>query len=194
VLSELKTHLQVEANQAYLSQSHAKVFDGSIDVPMIKLSTEPQVIDVQAQALDLAQIAQAGRDAGIELAGRVSGKFPIKLEDMQMSIEQGQLINSGIGQLKVAQNASIEALKAQQPSLKSVIGVLDDLTIDKLTSDVALSPDGWLTLGVKIVGENKAQAQPVNFNYTHQENIFTLFRALRLSDELTQKVEDALTK
>ncbi|CAM4019651.1 YdbH domain-containing protein [Pseudoalteromonas byunsanensis] len=194
VLSNLSAQLQVIDNEAQLQDLNAQVFDGQIHLPLLKLSAAPQQLQLNAQSLDLALIAQAGRDAGIELNGRVSGIFPVTIDNAKVSIEQGKLFNAGIGKLKVAQNASIEALKAQQPSLKSVIGVLDDLTIDTLSSDVALTSDGWLTLAVQINGENKAQAQPVNFNYTHQENIFTLFRALRLSDEITQKVEDALTK
>ncbi|WP_234401210.1 intermembrane phospholipid transport protein YdbH family protein [Pseudoalteromonas sp. T1lg23B] len=194
VLSNLSAQLQVKDNVAQLQDLNAQVFDGQIHLDLLKLSAAPQQLQLSAESLDLGLIAQAGRDAGIELNGRVSGIFPVRIENATVSIEQGKLFNTGIGKLKVAQNASVEALKAQQPSLKSVIGVLDDLTIETLSSDVALTSDGWLTLAVQIIGENKAQAQPVNFNYTHQENIFTLFRALRLSDEITQKVEDALTK
>ncbi|OHU89237.1 MULTISPECIES: intermembrane phospholipid transport protein YdbH family protein [Pseudoalteromonas] len=194
VLTNVSAQLQVEDNLAQLHDLTAQVFDGQVHLALLKLSSAPQQLQLKAQALDLALLAQAGRDAGVELSGRVSGIFPVRIENGTVSIEQGKLFNAGVGNLKVAQNASIEALKTQQPSLESVIGVLDDLTIDTLSSDVVLTSDGWLTLGVQIVGENKAQAQPVNFNYTHQENIFTLFRALRLSDEITQKVEDALTK
>ena len=46
-----------------------------------------------------------------------------------------------------------------------------------------------MTLGVNLQGYNQQQAQQVNFNYNHEENVFTLLRALRLSDEITQKVE-----
>ncbi|MBD1581562.1 intermembrane phospholipid transport protein YdbH family protein [Pseudoalteromonas sp. S16_S37] len=194
VLSNISTWLHVDEGDAYLSDINASLFDGNVSIERLNLSLQPQQVQVKAQSLDLGLIAQAGREAGIELNGRVSGVFPMNIVDAKVSIEQGKLLSIGEGKLQVAQNASIEALKAQQPSLKSVIGVLDDLTIDQLSSDVALTPDGWLTLGVQIVGENKQQAQPVNFNYTHQENIFTLFRALRLTDEITQKVENALTK
>ncbi|BBN80766.1 hypothetical protein PA25_07510 [Pseudoalteromonas sp. A25] len=194
VLSNLSTLLHVDNGLAYVSELDASVFAGSVNIDRLNLSSEPQLVQVNAESLDLGLIAQAGRDAGVELRGKISGTFPMRIVDTNVSIEQGKLLSVGQGKLQVAQNASIEALKAQQPSLKSVIGVLDDLTIDNLSSDVALTPDGWLTLGVQIVGENKQQSQPVNFNYTHQENIFTLFRALRLSDEITQKVEDALTK
>lgn len=111
-----------------------------------------------------------------------------------MRIDSGHIHNVGEGLLKVENNASINALKEQQPSLQTVIGVLDELTIEQLSSGVNLSEDGWLDLDVKITGINKLQQQPVNFNYTHSENVFTLLRALRLSDEITREVENALNK
>jgi hypothetical protein len=130
----------------------------------------------------------------VELTGRVSGELPVEVHDGKVSIIDGKLYNLGSGMLSVSENASVNALKAQQPQLKTVIGLLDNLDIDTLRSDVALTQDGWLTLGVNIKGENKSQAQPVNFNYTHHENIYTLFKALRLNDEISQQVEKALTK
>ena len=194
IFTDIETWLHVEPSQAYLDNLSASVFAGQVKADRVNLSGLPQEIRVLADNLDLGLISHAGREAGIELEGKVSGHFPVHVQEGQVSMSEGVLLNTSEGKLKVAQNASIEALKSQQPSLESVIGVLDDLTIDSLRSDVALAPDGVLTLGVKIVGENKQQAQPVNFNYTHQENIFPLFRMLRLSDDITKRVEEALTK
>jgi hypothetical protein len=194
VLSDLSANYILNSEYAMLSNIRANVFNGQVYVPQFLLFSEQQVLDVQLFNLDLGMLAEAGRDAGVTLSGMVSGKLPISLEKDVISIQNGQLYNVDVGQLLVQNNASVEALKAQQPSLETVIGLLDNLTVHTLSSDVNLSPDGWLTLGVKIIGENEAQAQPVNFNYTHSENIFTLFRALRLSDEITQRVEQALIK
>ncbi|KAF7775344.1 hypothetical protein PCIT_a1517 [Pseudoalteromonas citrea] len=194
VLSNLSADYMLNAQQAILSNIKANVFNGQVYLPQFALFSEQQDLDVSLSNLDLGMLAEAGRDAGIDLSGKISGKLPISLNNGAVSIQNGQLYNVDIGQLLVQNNASVDALKAQQPSLETVIGLLDNLTVNKLMSDVNLTPDGWLTLGVKITGENEAQAQPVNFNYTHSENIFTLFRALRLSDEITQRVEQALTK
>ena len=77
----------------------------------------------------------------------------------------------------------------QQQELQPVLSLLKNLDIQKLNSTVALNSDGWLNLGVNLQGFNEPQQQQVNFNYNHEENVFTLLRALRLSDEITQKVE-----
>jgi hypothetical protein len=176
VLTNITAELQAQANKAWLSSISAEAFDGLLTADKVRLSLAPQRIEAKAENLDLAILAKAGREAGVTLTGRVSGELPIEVRDGKVSIIEGKLYNLGAGMLSVSENASVNALKAQQPQLKTVIGLLDNLDIDTLRSDVALTEDGWLTLGVNIKGENKSQAQPVNFNYTHHENIYTLFR------------------
>ncbi|GMM85917.1 YdbH domain-containing protein [Pseudoalteromonas sp. MTN2-4] len=194
VLTNIEANLQAESGIAWLSDMTAEAFDGELKADKVKLTTELQRIEAKVENLDLAILAKAGREAGVTLTGRVSGELPIEVRDGKVSITEGKLYNLGAGLLSVSENASVNALKAQQPQLKTVIGLLDNLDIDTLHSDVALTEDGWLTLGVNIKGENKSQAQPVNFNYTHHENIYTLFKALRLNDEISQQVEKALTQ
>ncbi|TLX45664.1 hypothetical protein C1E24_17265 [Pseudoalteromonas phenolica] len=194
VLTNITADLQAQDNQAWLSAITAEAFDGLLTANKVRLTQAPQRIEAKAENLDLAILAKAGREAGVTLTGRVSGELPIEVRDGKVSITEGKLYNLGAGLLSVSENASVNALKAQQPQLKTVIGLLDNLDIDTLHSDVALTEDGWLTLGVNIKGENKSQAQPVNFNYTHHENIYTLFKALRLNDEISQQVEKALTQ
>ena len=89
----------------------------------------------------------------------------------------------------ITNNAAFDSVMQQQQELQPVLGLLKNLDIQKLNSSVALKSDGWLKLGVNLQGYNKQAEQQVNFNYNHEENIFTLLRALRLSDEITQKVE-----
>ena len=194
VLTNITADLQAQDNQAWLSAITAEAFDGVLKAGKVMLTAEPQRIEAKAENLDLAILAKAGREAGVELTGRVSGELPIDVRDGKVSISEGRLYNLGSGMLSVSENASVNALKAQQPQLKTVIGLLDNLDIDTLNSEVSLTEGGWLTLGVNIKGENKSQAQPVNFNYTHHENIYTLFKALRLNDEISQQVEKALTQ
>ncbi|WP_440053945.1 YdbH domain-containing protein [Pseudoalteromonas sp. T1lg65] len=194
VLNNFSAELYSDESNFALREIEAQVFGGKVSVENILLSEQPQTVTVNLERLSLDDIAKAGRDVGVELRGRISGNLPVHLDGKTVRIKQGKIENHGEGVLRVENNASINALKEQQPSLQNVIGVLDDLTVESLVSDVSLSPDGWLDLGVRITGVNKAQKQPVNFNYTHSENVFDLLRALRLSDEITREVEKALNQ
>ena len=194
VLENIHAELSSENNQPRLRNIGADIFAGTLNIDELKLSEQPQRFNVTLDKLSLGLLAEAGRDAGVELQGLISGELAVQASDAGIEITAGEVRNVGEGLLKVQENASINALKQQQPSLKTVITVLDELTIEQLNSGVTLGADGWLDLDVKIAGINKRQQQPVNFNYTHSENVFTLLRALRLSDEITREVEKALNK
>ncbi len=194
IVQAITGQLLSEAGVAKLKDINAQVFAGNVGVDEVSLVPTPQVVQVSLDKLSLDLIAASGHDAGVELKGLISGTLPVQLSSSSVRIDSGKIHSVGEGLLKVENNASINALKEQQPSLQTVIGVLDELTIEQLSSGVNLSEDGWLDLDVKITGINKLQQQPVNFNYTHSENVFTLLRALRLSDEITREVENALNK
>ncbi|RZM84757.1 hypothetical protein C3B51_02775 [Pseudoalteromonas rubra] len=192
VLTDVQGQITSDSNLPVLRQFRANVFGGQLAAEQILLSKQDQEILVTASDLDLMLISEAGRESGVELHGRVSGRLPVFIRNGQAEIRDGYLSNVVDSMLKVEDNASFNALKSQRPELQTVFGVLDELSIETLSADVNMAQDGQLELAVKIAGENKQQKQPVNFNYTHSENIYTLFRALRLSDEITQEVEKAL--
>ena len=177
VLENIRAELSSENNQPRLRNIGADIFAGTLNIDELKLSEQPQRFNVTLDKLSLGLLAEAGRDAGVELQGLISGELAVQASDAGIEITAGEVRNVGEGLLKVQENASINALKQQQPSLKTVITVLDELTIEQLNSGVTLGADGWLDLDVKIAGINKRQQQPVNFNYTHSENVFTLLRA-----------------
>ncbi|MBQ4839123.1 YdbH domain-containing protein [Pseudoalteromonas luteoviolacea] len=194
VLENFKAILSSSEGDPMLSNISANIFDGQLFTKQIKLTNQDQSFLVEANNWDLAVIANAAKNAGVELSGRVHGQLPVAVVGGLFEINGGKLNNIDIGLLSIENNESVEALKAQQPSLETAFGMLERLNIEKLSSDVNMSSDGWLDLAVQITGVNEQQAepQPINFNYTHKENIFQLFRALRLSDEITNEVEKAL--
>ncbi|TQF69653.1 intermembrane phospholipid transport protein YdbH family protein [Pseudoalteromonas luteoviolacea] len=194
VLTGLSAQLVTKQDSLSLQGIHANIFDGEISAEELNLSSDDQSILIEAHNWDLALISEAGKSAGVELRGRISGQLPVRIERGEIEITNGKLRNIDVGFLSIENNESVEALKSHQDSIDTAFSLLENLDIEKLSSDVALSPDGWLDLAVEIAGVNEQAKQPINFNYTHSENIFQLFRALRLSDEITNEVEKALNK
>ncbi|MCG7561801.1 YdbH domain-containing protein [Pseudoalteromonas sp. McH1-42] len=194
VLTDVRGQITSDNNLLVLRQFSANIFSGQLAAEQVLLDKQDQEVLVTASDLDLMLISEAGREAGVELYGQVSGRLPVFIHNGQAEIRDGYLSNIVDSMLKVEDNASFNALKSQRPELQPVFDMLDELSIETLSADVNMSQDGQLELAVKIAGENKQKQQPVNFNYTHSENIYTLFRALRLSDEITQAVEKALNQ
>lgn len=180
---------QVNNNVAQVSSVQGEVMGGSFKLDKYRLFDTPQQALVTFNNIDASKVITLDDKSGITLTGRVNGTLPVYFNEQGVEVKAGELHNQDDGKLIIADNAAFNAVKAQQQELGPIIGLLENLDIQSLKSSVNLKPDGWLHLGVSLKGYNQAQKQQVNFNYNHEENVFTLLRALRLSDEITQKVE-----
>ncbi|KTF12256.1 YdbH domain-containing protein [Pseudoalteromonas sp. H105] len=189
VVSDITGNLSVDNSVARVYQLAGGVLGGRFALDSYKVTKEAQQCLVTFKNIDASKLITLDDKSGITLTGRVNGRLPVYLDQQGISVKSGELSSDGTGKLIIADNAAFNAVKAQQQELDPILSLLEDLDIQSLNSSVDLKPNGWLYLGVNLKGYNEEQAQQVNFNYNHEENVFTLLRALRLSDEITQKVE-----
>ena len=94
------------------------------------------------------------------------------------------------GKLTIVDNPSFDAIKVQQPQL----ALLENLDFTQLESNVKFTPDGWLFFDFALQGNNPDEEQSVNFNYSHQENIFSLLESIRLVKSVEKQVEQKITQ
>ncbi len=194
VVKNIQGQLQVTANQPCAANLTGQVMGGEFVVNSYCPLSDNQTATVKFENIDASKLITLDAESGISLSGRLAGTLPVVISKQGVEVKQGQLVNQGDGKLLITNNAGFEAVKAQQQELSTTLSLLENLDIKKLRSSVNLKPDGWLHLGVNLEGYNEAQQQAVNFNYNHEENVFTLLRALRLSDEITQRVEKEYAK
>lgn len=194
VVKNIQGQLQVTANQPCAANLTGQVMGGAFVVNKFCPLSDSQTATVKFENIDASKLVTLDAESGISLSGRLAGTLPVVINKQGIEVKQGQLVNQGDGKLLITNNAGFEAVKAQQQELSTTLSLLENLDIKKLRSSVNLKPDGWLHLGVNLEGYNEAQQQAVNFNYNHEENVFTLLRALRLSDEITQRVEKEYAK
>lgn len=189
VIKNIKGNWQVKNNNARMFDIAGALFDGEFSLDKYSLNDLQQVANVKFKNIDASKLITLDEQSGITLSGRFAGTLPVHFNNTGIEVVNGSLSNQGAGKLMITNNAAFDSVMQQQQELQPVLGLLKNLDIQKLNSSVALKSDGWLKLGVNLQGYNKQAEQQVNFNYNHEENIFTLLRALRLSDEITQKVE-----
>ncbi|NMP79065.1 hypothetical protein HHE92_04500 [Pseudoalteromonas arctica] len=189
VVKAIEGQWQVSGNTALINDVKGSVFGGEFSLDTYTIGKPSQVANVKFENIDASKLVTLDDKSGIVLTGRLAGKLPVHFDSGKIEIIDGSLFSRGTGNLKVTNNAAFDSVMQQQQELQPVLGLLTNLDIQKLNSSVALKNDGWLKLGVNLQGYNKQEQQQVNFNYNHEENVFTLLRALRLSDEITQKVE-----
>ncbi|MBA6410552.1 YdbH domain-containing protein [Pseudoalteromonas sp. 5Ae-yellow] len=189
VVKAIEGQWQVNNNTALINDVKGSVFGGEFSLDTYTIGKPNQVANVKFENIDASKLVTLDDKSGIVLTGRLAGSLPVHFDSGKIEIIDGSLFSQGTGNLKITNNAAFDSVMQQQQELQPVLGLLTNLDIQKLNSSVALKNDGWLKLGVNLQGYNKAEQQQVNFNYNHEENVFTLLRALRLSDEITQKVE-----
>ncbi|MBH0039178.1 intermembrane phospholipid transport protein YdbH family protein [Pseudoalteromonas sp. SWN166] len=189
VVKNIKGQWQVNDNSALVNDITGDVFGGEFSLDTYTLGQPNQVANVKFENIDASKLVTLDDKSGIVLTGRLAGALPVHFNSGEIEIIDGSLFSQGTGNLKITNNVAFDSVMQQQQELQPVLGLLTNLDIQKLNSSVVLKSDGWLKLGVNLQGYNKAEQQQVNFNYNHEENVFTLLRALRLSDEITQKVE-----
>ncbi|MDP2636837.1 MULTISPECIES: YdbH domain-containing protein [unclassified Pseudoalteromonas] len=189
VVNNIAGNLSVDNSVARAYQLTGDVLGGRFALDSYKVTQEAQQSLVTFESIDASKLITLDDKSGITLTGRVNGRLPVYFDQQGISVKSGELSNKGAGKLIISDNAAFDAVKTQQQELSPILSLLENLDIQSLNSSVELKPDGWLYLGVNLKGYNEEQAQQVNFNYNHEENVFTLLRALRLSDEITQKVE-----
>ena len=189
VVKTIKGQWQVSGNTTLINDVKGSVFGGEFSLDSYTVGKPNQVANVKFENIDASKLVTLDDKSGIVLTGRLAGSLPVHFDSGKIEIIDGSLFSQGTGNLKITNNAAFDSVMQQQQELQPVLGLLTNLDIQKLNSSVALKNDGWLKLGVNLQGYNKAEQQQVNFNYNHEENVFTLLRALRLSDEITQKVE-----
>jgi hypothetical protein len=57
-----------------------------------------------------------------------------------------------------------------------------------------MNTSGQTYLDIALKGKNPDKKQALNFNYTHDQDMFTLFKALRIADDFKEKIEKRLSK
>jgi len=189
VVNNINGKIQVVNNSAQAFDISGNVFDGVFELDKYTLLKSQQTANVTFKDIDASKLITLDDKSGITLTGRLKGWLPLHFSDSGVEVTNGNLLNQGEGKLIISNNTAFDSVMQQQEELQPVLSLLKNLDIQKLNSTVALKSDGWLNLGVNLQGFNEPQQQQVNFNYNHEENVFTLLRALRLSDEITQKVE-----
>lgn len=174
-----------------LSQAGGKLLGGSFSVPPLTIDDFNDITGVvELSDISLAQIVELQQQEGIEITGSVKGRLPINYQNNQLRVVNGRIENYPPGgSIKIDGNATVDQLRLSQPELEFVLDALENLHYNRLSSSINYQPDGETLLKVSIEGRNPEFERPIEFNYSHQENVLQLMRSLRVGDEISKKIE-----
>ncbi|MFT5312034.1 MAG: hypothetical protein ACI8Z9_000511 [Paraglaciecola sp.] len=189
-INNLQSSLEIIDSKGKLSRTEGDMLGGRFGFADLWLDGRTQSLEISLRDIELAKLLELQHQAGMSITGKVKGSLPIKLGSGGLSINEGFVLNQGPGTLRINNNPAFDAIKAQQAELV----FLENMDFERLSSSVKLAPDGWLLLDFSLLGTNPEKKQSVNFNYSHQENIFTLLQSLRLSNSVENTIKQKTGK
>ena len=178
--------------QVAIDNASAKAFSGTVSLsPLLITDFDNIVGQVRVRNLSLPEVLELYQVPGVKVTGLLKADLPFVVQGSAVSIIDGTIEQQGAGGvIQIKDNATIDQLKLTQPQLHYALGLLENLHYDSLHSDVDFRPSGDTKLTINIKGRNPSIERPIEFNYSHEENILQLFRSLRINDALY----DALDK
>lgn len=177
--------ISAKENAFKLQEAKGSIFGGQFILGEFWLDGRDQELKISAADLSLAELAALQQQSGINVTGEIGGNLPLLITASGFNIDKGTLTSEQPGTLKIKDNPAFDSIKNSQPQL----ALLENLNYEKLETNVSLTPDGWLKMDFSILGSNPDKNQAVNFNYGHEENIFTLLKALRITNSVQQGLE-----
>jgi hypothetical protein len=189
-IAQLDAKVIAKDNVFRLEQLQGEIFNGRFSTSQLWLDGRDQQVNINFQHIDLAQVVALQQQPGIKLTGNIDGDLPMIINKQGISIDEGWASSLSGGKLTIIDNPSFDSIKLQQPQL----ALLENLDFTQLKSNVKFTPDGWMFFDFALNGNNPDKKQSVNFNYTHQENIFSLLESIRLVNAVEDKIEQKITQ
>lgn len=197
-INNVQATISSEDNKFVANTLQGELLGGEFNLERLELHPDDQAIELGFNGINLATLLQVQEAAGVQgpgisISGEIAGTVPLRVNNGQVSIDDGELANLAPGWLKISGNAAFESLKSSQPEISRQLSLLENLRFDSLTSNVSMQPDGLLNLTMQIEGNNPDVNEDIVFNYSHEQNLFTLLKSIRLSDEIKERVDAALS-
>jgi hypothetical protein len=190
MIEQLEANVIAQNSILRLTQVQGEIFNGTFLLGDLWLDGREQAFNINIQNIDLAQVIALQKQPGISISGDINGDMPFIIGKQGIRIDNGRVSSLTGGKLSIIDNPSFDSIKEQQPEL----ALLENIDFTQLKSNVKFTPDGWIFFDFAIKGNNPDKKQSVNFNYTHQENIFTLLESIRLVKSVENKIEQKITQ
>lgn len=177
-----------EANPLLLTDVSVDLLGGKVTMQQLRMPQHDAAL-LRVNNISSSELISAINPKQFAMSGPFSGALPFWLDNDKWIIKDGWLTNSGPMTLRLDQDTA-DALVADN-SAAGAINWLRYMEISQSWTTLNVDNLGELTLASTLRGASRSggQTQAVNLNYTHQENLFTLWRSLRFGDNLQTWLE-----
>jgi hypothetical protein len=177
-----------------LSNVGMDALNGHISLSALRMPQHDAAV-LKLDKVDLSALFTALKPKQFAMSGRVDGELPLYLNHPKWLVRNGWIANSGMLTLRLDKDMA-DAIGSNNLATGAAIDWLRYMEINRSQARVDLDNLGELTLKARIDGVNpqKSAKREVILNYSHQENVFQLWRSLRFGDNLQEWLEQALSK
>ncbi|WP_043912598.1 YdbH family protein [Serratia inhibens] len=177
-----------------LSNVGLDALNGHISLSALRMPQHDAAV-LKLDKVDLSALFTALKPKQFAMSGKVDGELPLYLNHPKWLVRNGWIANAGMLTLRLDKDMA-DAIGSNNLATGAAIDWLRYMEINRSQASVDLDNLGELTLKARIDGVNpqKSAKREVILNYTHQENVFQLWRSLRFGDNLQEWLEQALSK
>lgn len=173
-----------EARPLLLTNVSTEVLGGKITMQQLRMPQHDPAL-LRVQNISASELIGAVNPKQFAMSGPVSGALPFWLDNEKWIIKDGWLTNPGPMTLRIDKDTA-DAIVKDNMVAGVAINWLRYMEISRSWTKINVDNLGVLTMQSAITGISRAdgKSSTVNLNYTHEENLFTLWRSLRFGDNL----------
>lgn len=188
------TYPYSEAYPLTLSNIGVDMLNGHISLSALRMPQRDAAV-LKLEQIDLSALFTALKPKQFAMSGRINGELPLYLNHPKWLVQNGWIANAGVMTLRLDKDMA-DAIGSNNLATGAAIDWLRYMEISRSKARVDLDNLGELTLKAHIDGVNpqKNAKREVILNYSHQENVFQLWRSLRFGDNVQEWLEQTLSK
>lgn len=172
-----------------LTHMTLKTLGGQVSLTPLRLPQHAPAV-LKVKGVEMSELITALKPKQFAMSGRVSGELPLLLDDATQLIPRGWLASDNLMTLRLDPQFA-DALAARDVATAAAVDWLRYMEISRLRATLNLRRAGDLTLDANIAGTgaHASARRAVRLNYSHQENIWQLWRSLRFGGRVEQLLE-----
>ncbi len=172
-----------------LSNVNVDLLGGKLSMAYLAFPQQRAAI-LRLQRINLSELVTALKPKAIAMSGHINGELPLWLSHPQWLIKEGWIANDGHLTLRLDTDMA-DAISANNMASGAALDWLRYMDISRAWATINLNTVGGLTMNAEVNGTSRFRRgdQRVTLNYTHQENVFQLWRSLRFGDNLHSWLE-----
>lgn len=178
-----------EAQPLTLSHMSVDILGGKILMQQLRMPQRDAAL-LRLQDISSSELISAVNPKQFTLSGRITGALPLWLNHPQWIIKDGWLTNPGPLTFRMDKDMA-DAVVNNNMAAGAAINWLRYMEISRSWTKINVDNLGVVRMSSSVTGISHVQGKKstVNLNYTHQENLFTLWRSLRFGDNLQTWLE-----